>query len=477
MSVNIGLTDFLGILPQVILSLFGVYLMVQSVFVRNINRKVVAYLGLLGIGLGIIGNLFLVGQEGAVFNDMIRVDRLTVVLNFLFLTTAGFSLLMTISYNDFVETEFIEFTPLMLFATVGMMFMGAANHLMIIFLGLETMSIALYVMAGYRRTNRFSLEASLKYFLLGSFASGFLLYGIALLYGVVGSTALSEVTDYFTKNSLSLNPVALIGLALIIIGFGFKVAVVPFHMWTPDVYQGSPMPVTAYMAIGAKAAGFAAILRVISQAAYFASYQWTDVLWILAVLTMTTGNILALVQDDIKRMLAYSSIAHAGYLLVGIVASNELTVGTVVFYLMAYLFMNLAAFGVAEVVAGKGERRTKIEYFNGLGYSSPVLGLVMGISMFALAGFPPTAGFIGKFYLFSAAMKSGFVWLVIFGVLNSFLSVYYYLRVVVAMYMRKPVDQVKTEPVLSGVGVVLLFAAVGILVLGIVPNSFLGLFQ
>lgn len=477
MSVTIGSSDLLGILPELILTVLGIYLMVQSVFVKNINRKLVAYLGVVIVGLAIIGNLFLIGQNTSVFNDMIRVDRLSVVLNFIFLLTAGFSLLMSVSYSDFVEVEFIEFTPLVLFATVGMMLMGAANHLMIIFLGLETMSISLYIMAGYRRTNRFSLEASLKYFLLGSFATGFLLYGIALLYGAVGTGSLPEVTEYFTKNSLTANWISLAGLGLIIVGFGFKVALVPFHMWTPDVYQGSPMPVTAFMAVGAKAAGFAAILRVLTQSAYFVSYQWSDIFWLLAVLTMFTGNLIALVQDDIKRMLAYSSIAHAGYITVGVVASNEMTVGVVVFYLTAYLFMNLAAFAVAEIVAGRGERRTKIEYFNGLGYKSPMLGLAMGISMFGLAGFPPTAGFIGKFYLFSSAMQSGYVWLVIFGVINSLLSVYYYLRVVVAMYMRKPVDDKPVEAILPAAGVVLLLTSVGILLIGIFPNMLMGLFQ
>lgn len=475
MTINIGSSDFLGILPQIILSLFGIYLMAQGVFAPKLDRKVIAYLGLVGVGLAFVANFFLLGQDYSAFGEMIRVDRLAVVLNFIFLTTAGMSLLMASSYSDYVEIEFIEFTPLILFSTVGMMLMGSAGHLMIIFLGLETMSIALYVMAGFRRTNRYSLEAALKYFLLGAFATGFLLYGIALLYGVVGSADLKAVTEYFTTNSLSANVLSLIGLALIIVGFGFKVALVPFHMWTPDVYQGAPFPVTAYMAVGAKTAGFAAILRVVVQSASFVSFHWTDVLWVLAVLTMTVGNIIALMQDDVKRLLAYSSIAHAGYILVGVVANNELTTPGVVFYLLVYLFMNLGAFAVAEVVGGKNERRTNIEHFYGLGYRQPLLGLVMGVCMFSLAGFPPTAGFMGKFYLFSSAMQSGFVWLVIFGVLNSLLSVYYYLRVVIAMYMRKPAEEQAMAPVLPAVGVVLLFTVLGVLYLGIFPNTFMKL--
>ena len=357
------------------------------------------------------------------------------------------------------------------------MVMGSAESLMTIFLGLETMSIALYVMAGFRRTNRHSLEAALKYFLLGAFATGFLLYGMALTYGMVGSTNLTQIAQYFTQNALDVPLVALMGLALIIIGFGFKVALVPFHMWTPDVYQGSPLPVTAYMAVGAKAAGFAAILRVISLSAFSIAFQWSEILWVLAVLTMTVGNVVALVQDNIKRMLAYSSIAHAGYILVGVVASNDQTVPSVVFYLIVYLFMNLGAFAVATMVAGQNERRVNIQYYRGLGYTQPLLALAMAVFMFSLAGFPPTAGFIGKFYIFSAALQSGYVWLVILGVINSLISVYYYLNVVVAMYMQQPVDEKKIAPVLPGVGVVILVAVLGIVYLGIFPGTMLSVLR
>ncbi len=475
MSMTISSADFIGILPQIILSLFGIYLMVQGVVAPNLNRRALAFIGIVGIVLAIIANFFLFGREQTVFNDMVRVDQLSFILNTLFLVTAGLSLLMATSYTEYVNIEFTEFTPLVLFSTVGMMFMGSANHLMIIFLGLETMSIALYVMAGFRRHNSYSLEAALKYFLLGAFATGFLLYGIALIYGVVGTANLDAVTKYFTDNALSLNFVALIGLGLLIVGFGFKVALVPFHMWTPDVYQGAPIPVTAYMAVGAKAAGFAAILRVISHSAFYISFEWADLLWVLAVLTMTVGNIIALMQDDIKRMLAYSSIAHAGYLLVGIVAGNELTTPSVMFYLVAYLFMNLGAFAVAAIVAGKDEAKTKIKYFKGLGFRQPLVGFVMAVCMFSLAGFPPTGGFMGKFYLFSAAMESGFTWLVVIGVINSLISVYYYLRVVVAMYMQAPEEESAAESVMPGIGVVLLFTVIGILLLGVFPGSLMAL--
>ncbi len=475
MTVNIGSADFLAILPQIVLTLFGLYLLVQAVVTPRLDRRVIAYLGMLGIGIAMITNLFLLNKEYLAFYDMVRVDRLTVVLNFVFLTTAGLSLLMSTSYSRYVHVDFTEFTPLMLFSTVGMMFMGSAAHLMVIFLGLETMSIALYIMAGYRRDNSFSLEASLKYFLLGAFATGFLLYGIALIYGMVGSASLARITEYFVQNALSTNLVALAGLAFLIVGFGFKVALVPFHMWTPDVYQGAPIPVTSFMAVGAKAAGFAAILRVITQSSFAISFQWIDVLWFLAVLTMTVGNIIALVQDDIKRLLAYSSIAHAGYILVGVVAANDLTVPAVMFYLVVYLLMNTGAFAVAALVAGKEEKGTQISAYHGLAKTQPLLALAMAICMFSLAGFPPTAGFMGKFYLFSAAMQSGFVWLVIIGVINSLISVYYYLRVVVAMYMYEPGEEPTVHPILSGLGVVILFTILGVLYFGLFPGSLMGI--
>jgi NADH-quinone oxidoreductase subunit N len=470
-TINIGSADFAAILPVIILSVFGIYLMVQGVFAPRMNKLTLAYLGLIGILIALVSNFYLIGKNYTAFEGMVRVDHLTVIFNFIFLITAALTLLLITSYSEQEHIEFIEFTPLILFSTVGMMLMGSAESLMTVFLGLETMSIALYVMAGFRRTNRYSLEAALKYFLLGAFATGFLLYGIALLYGAVGSTNLTKISEYIAQNTLDLNLLVLLGMGLIIVGFGFKVALVPFHMWTPDVYQGSPIPVTAYMAVGAKAAGFAAILRVIVLAAGQAAFQWTEVLWILAVLTMTVGNIIALVQDDIKRMLAYSSIAHAGYILMGVVAANDSTVASVMFYLVVYLFMNLGAFAVAGLVSGKNERYVKIKYFSGLGKTQPMLAFVMTICMFSLAGFPPTGGFMGKFFLFKAALQSGYVWLVIFGAINTLISVYYYIRVVVAMYMHDPLEDQKVEPIMTGAGLVILVSILGIFYLGIFPGT------
>lgn len=476
-TINIGSSDFAAILPILVVCAFGIYLMVQGVLAPRIHKLTLAYIGLAGIMIAMVSNFYLLGIETdrAYFEGMVFVDKLTVTLNFIFLLTAALCLLLMTSYSEQEEIEFIEFTPLILFATAGMMLMGCAESLMIIFLGLETMSIALYVMAGFRRFNRFSLEAALKYLLLGAFATGFLLYGMALIYGTVGTTNLTQISAYYSENALNLNVMALFGVALLVIGFGFKVALVPFHMWTPDVYQGAPIPVTAYMAVGAKAAGFAAVLRVLVLATGQAAFEWSQLLWLLAVVTMTVGNIIALVQSDIKRMLAYSSIAHAGYIMIGIVAGNETTVSAVLFYLVVYMFMNIGAFAVAGIVSGKNEQHVDIKHFAGLGKSQPMLALVMTVCMFSLAGFPPTGGFMGKLYLFKAAMESGYTWLVIFGALNTLISVYYYIRVVVAMYFQDSKESVKMAAVLPGVGLVLLVTLLGIFYLGIFPGTTLSL--
>lgn len=471
MSITITGADFTAILPILVLTVFGIYLMVQGVLAPRLHKLTLPYIALTGLLVAFLANFYLLGQSYDAFNGMVRVDKLTFILNIIFILTAALSLLLTGSYSEQEHIEFIEFTPLILFATVGMMLMGSAAGLMTLFLGLETMSIGLYVLAGFRRHNRYSLEAALKYFLLGAFATGFLLYGMALIYGTVGSTSLTKITGYFSQNALNLGVTPLLALGLLIVGFGFKVALVPFHMWTPDVYQGAPMPVTAYMAVGAKAAGFAAILRVIVLSAGQVSFHWSELLWVLAVLTMTVGNITALMQDDIKRMLAYSSIAHAGYILMGVVADNDTSVSSVLFYLATYMFMNLGAFAVATLVSGKHESRVKIKDFAGLGRSQPLLALAMTVCMFSLAGFPPTAGFMGKLYLFSTALQSGYIWLVIFGAINSLISVYYYLGVVVAMYMKTPEREYEAAAVTPGAGLAILVTMIGIFYLGIFPGT------
>jgi len=354
------------------------------------------------------------------------------------------------------------------------MLMDSSLNLIVIFLGLEVMSVSLYILAGFRKTDLRSNESSMKYFLMGAFASGFLLYGIALIYGVTGTVDLEQLMVIFSSQELEKPVLLFIGIGLLIVGFGFKIASVPFQMWVPDVYQGAPTPVTALISSGPKAAGFAALLRVFVFGLGNLKPDWTVILWILAALTMTIGNVIAISQTNIKRLLAYSSIAHAGYILVALVAGGSSGISSAMFYLLAYVFMNIGAF---VVVVALGENRTELDDYSGLGWKYPWLGVFMTIFMLSLAGFPPTGGFMAKFYVFSAAVKSGYIGLVIIAVLNSFVSVYYYLRVTVIMFMRS--SSPETEPISFPYlwSLALLLCTSGTLLLGILPQNFLLLAQ
>jgi NADH-quinone oxidoreductase subunit N len=389
------------------------------------------------------------------------------------------TLLVSDGYLRDEKMEHGEYYALVLLALVGMMLMAGATHLLVFFLALETMSIAIYALAGYFRTET-SVESSYKYFILGAFASGFLLYGIALLYGACGTTQLHEVMQYFTEaRGLTSSPMALIGVGLITVGFCFKVAAVPFHAWTPDVYQGAPTSITAFMATGVKAAAFAAFVRVFVTAFPALHVEWSGALWMLAVLTMTLGNLVAIVQSDIKRMLAYSSIAHAGYILVGLVVGTPEASSAVLFYLLAYAFMNVGAFACVIMVGKHGQENTEIEAYAGLGFKFPLLGLAMTVFMFSMAGIPPTVGFIGKFLVFKAAVHEGYYWLTIFGVLNSAASVYYYLRIIVTMYFRDAPETPVVEGLRAGPSTVVAtaLAGVGVLYLGVIPGGIVDLAQ
>jgi NADH-quinone oxidoreductase subunit N len=334
------------------------------------------------------------------------------------------------------------------------------------------------VLAGFNRANLKSNEAGLKYFLLGAFSTGFLLYGMALTYGATGSTKLQAIYAQVASNhDIAANPIFVVGMLLIAVGFSFKIAAAPFHMWTPDVYEGAPTPMTAFMSAGPKAAGFAAFIRVMIFAFPMLKTDWTALLWILAVLTMTVGNVIALSQDNIKRMLAYSSIAHAGYALVGFTACNAEGAAGILFYMLSYAFMNIGAFAVIILIGKKGEKNGNVQDFAGLAYKKPLLALVFSVFLFSLAGIPPTAGFIGKFYLFSAAIKSGYVGLAIIGVLNSAASVYYYLRVMVFMYMKDPTEEFDWAGATPSIALCLLVSVGATLVLGIVPGLVLQLAQ
>ena len=378
------------------------------------------------------------GSVRSLFSGMFVHDDFTVFFTLLFCSIGAIAVLLSWDYIKRTHINQAEYYVLLLSATLGMILMAASNDLITIFLGLELMSLALYILVGFRRTRLESNEAALKYFLLGAFASGFLLYGIALIYGSTGSTNLSVIGRFLTGSPLTDNPLFITGTLMLLVGFLFKVSAVPFHMWTPDAYEGAPTSITAFMSAGAKAAGFAALLRLLLHVLGGAQAQWAPLLGWIAMITMTVGNVTALLQTNLKRMLAYSSIAHAGYLLVAVVAGGRDGASAALFYLAVYSVMNLGAFGILTLLGREREERVVIGDLAGLGFRQPVLGLMMTVFMLSLGGIPPTAGFVGKVYLFGVALKAGLVPLVIVGVLNSVVSVYYYLRVTVALYMDEP---------------------------------------
>ncbi|MFQ6112428.1 MAG: NADH-quinone oxidoreductase subunit N, partial [Nitrospinota bacterium] len=381
------------------------------------------------------------------------------------------------SYGEREGLTYGEYYCLILFATMGMILMAGGNNLLTIFLGVEVISISLYVLAGFLKTRARSNEAAVKYFLLGAFATGFLLYGIALIYGATGTTDLTRISAFALKGAAQGNILLLAGMALLIVGLGFKLAAVPFHMWTPDVYEGAPTSVTAFMSAGPKAAVFAAFFRIFAAALPQLKPDWTALLWVIAVLTMTLGNVVALAQFNIKRMLAYSSIAHAGYLLIAVVVGDRLASSGLLFYLLAYTLMNLGAFGVVAALETREGGALDLRDYRGLGYKYPGLAFAMGVFMFSLSGIPPTAGFVGKFYIFSAAVNSGFIWLAVIGVLNSVVSVYFYLRVVVYMYMLEPTRELAAPPLSIYTVIALILTVLGTLGLGVFPSLFMELAQ
>ncbi len=400
-------------------------------------------------------------------NPMFQLDSYSAFLTAVVAFAAILSCALSINYLDELHINHGEYYALILFATSGMMLMIPAIDMLPLFLGLELMSIPIYVLAGFDRRKLRSNESAMKYFLIGSFASAILLYGIALLYGVAGGTSFAAIRAGFDPT----NPMALAGLGLVIVGFGFKISSVPFHQWTPDVYEGAPSAVTAFMSVTVKLAAFAALLRVIALAFEPLGDAITNVFWVLAALTIVVGNLMAVIQDNVKRLLAYSSIAHAGYLLIGFVPGTPEGYSAVVFYLVCYLFMNLGAFAVVVALAQHGGDCERMESFAGLAKSRPGLAALMTLFMVSLAGIPGTAGFMGKIMVFSAAVSAGHVPLAILGVLMSVVSVYYYLRLPVLMYMHDPGEEAPRMGLGTGEGVVLGICAFGVVFLGIFPNG------
>lgn len=471
------LTSIGAILPLIVLSLWACLLLLVDLFIPIDRKGVTAALAAAGLLVTLVVVILRLNQMSAGFGGMVVVDGFSNFISVILLLSGLAGIALAYDYLKRTGLERGEYYTLLLFSIAGMMLMGMSGDLIMVFLGLELLSIPLYVLAGIATPRLASEEAAIKYFLLGSFASGFLVYGTALVYGGTGSTGLKQIVTVIQANHFNLSLV-LPGAALILVGLGFKVAVVPFHMWTPDVYTGAPSAVTAFMAVGAKAAGFAALLRVFVLAFPAIAADMTPVLWSVAALTMILGNIVAIAQRNMKRLLAYSSIAHAGYILMALVPygqgkTSSDSVASALFYLVAYAVTNFAAWAVVISLEQTGEKGLDLSDYAGLGRKYPALAAVMAVAMLSFTGVPPTMGFVGKFYLFRAVLEGGspaFVTLAIIGVLTSLISAYYYLRVVVVMYMQDGEPVVRQEgwlyttAIVSGLAVVVMMIFSGPLI-------------
>jgi NADH-quinone oxidoreductase subunit N len=463
-----------SILPEILVVATALFVLFVDLILPEENKRVLCGVSIIGVALSLFAVFAMEPARISGFSGAVVHDGLGAFFEIVILSACALTLLMATGYSEWEGTHKGEFYSLLLLSTSGMMFMAKGTDLMTVFLGLETLSIPIYVLVGFHRHRMSSIEGALKYFLLGAFASGFLLYGIALIYAVSGTTKIPQLATMLYDARLAGNPLFLGGAGLLLVGLAFKVSLVPFHMWTPDAYEGAPTLVTAFMSAAVKAAAFAALIRFLLLALPGMQPAMGKVLWILAVLTMTVGNLSALQQDNVKRMLAYSSIAHAGYVLVGMVSGDVLGGQASLFYLLVYAFMNIGAFGVVMLIAQKEDEGYDIRNFAGIGFRYPALGALLTLFLVSLGGIPPTAGFIGKFYLFSAAVKNGYIWLAVIGVLNSAVSIYYYLRLVVYMYMiPASADAPAPRPPRIAFSLALCASAAVVLVLGVLPRSVL----
>ncbi len=460
--------DYIRILPELVLSIFGILAMVVDPLIpTQSSKKPLGYIALVGVLAGLAATAYQTQFYGNAFFNMVRVDSFSIFFHFVVLLVALVVILSSLDYLEVQRIKAGEYYALMLFATVGMMLMSSAVELVLIFIALEISSISSYVLAGFRRRAAESAESSLKYFLLGSFATAFFLYGVAMIFGATGSTNVYVIAEILKTHQSVLIYLA---VALMFVGLGFKVASAPFHVWTPDVYEGAPAPVTGFMSTGPKAAAFAVLLRVL-----FATGApgWFWLVWVSAALSMTIGNIGALVQNNVKRLLAYSSIAHAGYLLVAFAAAQTTGISAAIFYTATYAAMNVGAFAIVAHLSGKGERYVTLDDYSGLGRRSPVLAAILTIFLISLIGIPITGGFFAKFYVFSAALQSNLVGLTIIGVINSAIAAYYYLRIIVYMYMRDERIEAPVARIPAGLGAAMAISLIVTIYLGVLPNRVL----
>ena len=461
--------EYIRILPELVLTIFGMLIMLLDPLMDDRrSQKTLGAVALLGSLAAIAATLYQSQFLGVGFWNMIQVDTFSLFFHFLITAITTVVILSSYEYMAVQQIRAGEYYGLILFGAVGMCLMSSAMELVLIFIALEISSISTYILVGFRRRAAISSEASLKYFLLGSFATAFFLYGVALMFGATGSTSIPTISQILRSGQISV--LAYVGIALMFVGLGFKVAAAPFHVWTPDVYEGAPAPVVGFMSTAPKAAVFAVLLRIIFEAHAPGGF-W--LVWVAATLSMTLGNIAALVQDNVKRLLAYSSIAHAGYLLVAFAALPNNGIPAAMFYTAAYAAMNVGAFAVVSHFAGAGERYVTVEDYAGLGRRSPLLAATLTIFLLSLIGIPITGGFFAKFYVFSAALQANLVGLTIIGVLNSAVGAYYYLRIIVMMYMREAREPAPLAPIPFGVSAALAISALATIYLGILPGRVL----
>jgi NADH-quinone oxidoreductase subunit N len=476
MSASFGFNaaDLIRFLPETILTVMGTLMMVLDPILHRRGSNAFGHMSIVALIAAIGGAVYAYTQAGPAFGGMLMVDGFATFFRVLVLVVGILTILPSYRFLARQDAETSEYHALLLFSIAGQCLMAAANDLIIVFIGLEISSIASYVLAGYFRDDKRSNEAALKYFLLGSFATAFFLYGVALIYGATGSvnlTAARAVIAGQGPGGAAPAPVFIgVAAALMFVGLGFKVSAAPFQMWAPDVYQGAPTPVTAFLSAGPKAAAFAVMLRIFITAFEPISSGWEPLVWFSALASMIIGNFAALLQTNIKRMLAYSSIAHAGYVMVALTARSQVGTAAAMFYLAAYALMNIGAFAVVSHLSGRGERYQNIQDFSGLGQKQPLTAAMLSIFLLSLIGVPLTGGFFGKFYIFKAALESHLVWLTVLGLLTSAVAAYYYLRILVMMYMHEPCEAVENaEPLSPGLRAALILPALGTLVLGIFP--------
>ncbi len=484
-EIVIPAIDLSVIAPMLTIFAWATVLLMVDLFMPGKDRKLTGYLALAGLAVTALVTLAVQpapGTSRTSFSDMVVLDSFGTTLTLLLLLIAAFSIAISVNYLSYHNIEMGEYYPLVLFATGAMILLGQSTNLILVFLGIELLSITLYVLTAFFYPRYTSEEAGLKYLLLGAFAAGFLIYGIALIYGGAGTLDLFEI-GAFLNTSLAVGEpfppgalLVLIGGALVLIGFCFKISLVPFHMWTPDVYEGSPTPVAAFMSVGTKGAAFAALLRILIVALLPFKVYWLPVLGVLATLTMLFGNIAALMQPNLKRMLAYSSVGHAGYITVGMMTAGTHGTESFLFYLLAYALANMGAFAVLITLERRGEMAWSVDDFAGLWKRYPLLAIAMATFMLSLAGVPPTAGFFGKFFVFAAAWEDGLIFLVFMGVLSSAIAAFFYLRVIIRMFMDEPVREV--TPIFNrGLTITIGIAVVGTIVFGLLPTPLVSLVQ